>query len=101
MSSFERRTAVQGFRCGSILEQLASRKAGATALFLATALAGGPTVWAQDVQNAANASGPVALEELVVTGSRIARPDGFEAPTPVMVLGVEEMKASPGANLAE
>ncbi len=40
------------------------------------------------------------LGEVTVTGTRVMR-DGYEAPTPVSVLGVEEMRASPTTNLAD
>ncbi len=40
------------------------------------------------------------LEEVVVTGSRIAR-DGFDTPTPVNVLGAQEIAASAPANIAD
>ncbi len=36
-------------------------------------------------------TGPAQVEELVVTGSRVVR-DGFQAPTPVTVVGVEQLK---------
>ena len=41
-----------------------------------------------------------ALDEIVVTGSRIVR-DGYEAPTPVSVLGSEELNAMNVVNLAD
>ncbi len=40
------------------------------------------------------------VEEIVVTGSRIVR-DGYEAPTPVSVLGTEDLKAMNDANIAD
>lgn len=40
------------------------------------------------------------LEEVVVTGSRIVR-DGFDAPTPVNVLGTEEIQSEAPANIAD
>lgn len=40
------------------------------------------------------------LEEVVVTGSRIAR-DGYDAPTPVNVLGAQEIAATAPANIAD
>ncbi len=51
----------------------------------------------------AAAAAPAAessLEEVVVTGSRVAR-DGYSAPTPVNVLGTEEIKAAAAANIAD
>ncbi len=40
------------------------------------------------------------LTEITVTGTRIAR-DGFEAPTPVSVLGVEEIQAAAVASITD
>lgn len=52
---------------------------------------------AQDVEAPAE---ELALQEIVVTGSRIAR-DGFEAPTPLTVIGVDQINASAPENLAD
>ena len=41
----------------------------------------------------ASAQAQASLDEIVVTGSRIVR-DGYEAPTPVTVLGVEPIQQS-------
>jgi iron complex outermembrane recepter protein len=41
-----------------------------------------------------------AIEEVVVTGSRITR-DGFDAPTPVTVIGEETIEAAAPENLAD
>jgi len=51
-------------------------------------------------QTAPQPNQPSAQEEIVVTGSRIAR-DGFEAPTPVTVISAEELEAVPRSNIAE
>ena len=40
------------------------------------------------------------IEEVVVTGTRIVR-DGYEAPTPVSVIGVEQMQNQATSNLAD
>lgn len=48
---------------------------------------------AQDVQSA-------TLDSVVVTGSRITR-DGYEAPTPVSVLGADELNALNTVNVAD
>jgi iron complex outermembrane receptor protein len=40
------------------------------------------------------------VEEIVVTGSRIVR-DGYEAPTPVSVLGAEQLDAMANTNIAD
>lgn len=65
---------------------------GATALFAGGALA-------QDNGGAA-ASDSQSDDKIVVTGSRIAR-DGFETPTPVTVLGAEEIELSGAVSLGE
>ena len=46
------------------------------------------------------AASPAPVEEIVVTGTRIVR-DGFEAPTPVSVVGVEEILTSASSNPAD
>jgi outer membrane receptor protein involved in Fe transport len=50
-------------------------------------------------QTAQSAQAP-SLDEIVVTGSRVIR-DGYEAPTPVSVLGAEELNAMNDANIAD
>jgi len=64
---------------------------------LAGALMAGPAS-AQTAQSA-QATTP-SLDEIVVTGSRVVR-DGYEAPTPVSVLGAEELNAMNDANIAD
>lgn len=44
--------------------------------------------------------GDAELEQITVTGSRIARP-GFDAPTPTTSLGVEEIQKAAPANIAD
>ncbi|MCC6914641.1 MAG: TonB-dependent receptor plug domain-containing protein, partial [Rhodospirillaceae bacterium] len=46
------------------------------------------------------APAPASIDEIVVTGSRIVR-DGYEAPTPVSVLGVEELDSMNAVNIAD
>jgi iron complex outermembrane receptor protein len=41
-----------------------------------------------------------AVEEIVVTGSRIAR-EGYEAPTPLTVMNIEAIENAAGSNIAE
>ena len=51
--------------------------------------------------NAASApSGQSEFEEIVVTGSRIVR-DGYEAPTPVTVVGIEQIQDTAKPNIAD
>ncbi|MHB1206742.1 MAG: hypothetical protein ACYCZX_14320, partial [Rhodospirillaceae bacterium] len=56
----------------------------ATPLLVAILSANATTAYAADAQTA---QAP-AVEEIVVTGSRVVR-DGYQAPTPVSVVGVE------------
>ncbi|WP_161966169.1 TonB-dependent receptor plug domain-containing protein [Steroidobacter cummioxidans] len=53
---------------------------------------------AQDVP--AGASQPNSLQEVVVTGSRISR-ENFEAPTPLTVIGTEQINQAAPENLAD
>ncbi len=79
------------FRVG--LKKSALRTASATAILLATTLAA-------HAQEQLAAAAPVATDEIVVTGTRIVR-DGYEAPTPTTVVGVEELQAAAQANVAD
>lgn len=69
----------------------------ATSLLLLS-LAGTQTVLAQTADSQGGED--TVLEAVEVTGSRILR-DGYEAPTPLTVIGVEEMQASAPANVAD
>ena len=40
------------------------------------------------------------VEEVIVTGTRIVR-DGYQAPTPVSVIGIEQMQNQATSNLAD
>ena len=60
------------------------------------ALLGTSTAYSQ----ASSQSGDDAIEEVVVTGSRIAR-DGYDAPTSVSVLGEQDIEAAAPENLAD
>ncbi|MFZ4110758.1 MAG: hypothetical protein ACOYKQ_09850, partial [Polymorphobacter sp.] len=58
---------------------------------------------AQQAQSAPTQPGAALVdgtEAIVVTGSRIAR-DGYDAPTPVSVIGAKELKAESPANIAD
>ncbi len=65
--------------------------ASALALFAVSAGAASAQAPAEDTAN---------LEAVVVTGSRIVR-DGYEAPTPTTVLGVEELQRKAPVNIAD
>ncbi|WP_116812372.1 TonB-dependent receptor domain-containing protein [Steroidobacter cummioxidans] len=80
-----------------ILSSMARRRAKVLALSTvgATALAtvAVTNTYAQDAES-------TTLDQVVVTGSRIVR-DGYEAPTPVSVLGAEELTALNVVNVAD
>src|SRR4051812_40518542 len=56
----------------------------------------GQSAWAQTASQKAEAA--PAVEEVVVTGSRIVR-EGYEAPTPLTVVGTEQLQNSASSNL--
>ncbi|MEJ0039717.1 MAG: TonB-dependent receptor [Gammaproteobacteria bacterium] len=47
------------------------------------------------------ADGDEGLQEIVVTGSRIQRPNGFSAPTPVTVVGAERLEQRAITNIGD
>lgn len=49
---------------------------------------------------AAQTAAPAAVDEIVVTGTRIVR-DGYQAPTPLTVLGEEQLQALSPENIAD
>ncbi|MCC6912581.1 MAG: TonB-dependent receptor [Rhodospirillaceae bacterium] len=49
---------------------------------------------------AQQAQAPAAVDEIVVTGTRVVR-DGYEAPTPVSVIGIEQLENQATSNLAD
>ncbi len=51
-------------------------------------------------QAAQTAQAPAVVDEIVVTGTRVVR-DGYEAPTPVSVIGVEALDNVATSNLAD
>ena len=57
----------------------------------AVAFAGQTSAWAQSASQKAEAA--PAVEEVVVTGSRIVR-EGYEAPTPLTVVGTDQLEKS-------
>ncbi|MGE3335812.1 MAG: TonB-dependent receptor plug domain-containing protein [Rhodospirillaceae bacterium] len=68
----------------------------ASALALMIAL----PAYAQDAASTQVAQATGVEEEIVVTGSRIVR-NGYEAPTPVSVLGAEDLNAQAALNIAD
>jgi outer membrane receptor protein involved in Fe transport len=68
-----------------------------TTVSVAAVLASSPAAHAQTAQQA---QAPAAVDEIVVTGTRVVR-DGYEAPTPVSVLGAEELNAMAVTNIAD
>ena len=61
------------------------------ALAVTLAAGFGQAAFAQQTQLAAAAATEASVDEIVVTGTRVVR-DGYEAPTPVSVIGVEEIE---------
>jgi iron complex outermembrane receptor protein len=75
------------------------RALGRTGVSLMTLMAslGGGTAAAQE-----QASAPAdVLQEVTVTGSRIVRADGYQAPTPVSILGSEDLNKMAVTNVAD
>lgn len=69
--------------------------ASVVAMMVAMPMSGSNVALAQDQ----SAQAP-SIEQIVVTGSRIVR-DGFEAPTPVSVLGIEDLNVIAVPNIAD
>ncbi|WP_304191113.1 TonB-dependent siderophore receptor [Phenylobacterium aquaticum] len=67
---------------------------------LAALLASTHAATAAEAADATAGKGEAVVEEVLVTGSRVVR-DGYDAPTPVNVLGTEEIKAAAPANIAD
>ena len=63
---------------------------------LLAAILGASSAHAADAQTAQAPQ----VEEIVVTGSRVVR-DGYEAPTPVSVVGIETLQNAATSNLAD
>ena len=72
-----------------------SQLRGSAALAVVLGLASGLSTPA-----AAQTAAPAAVDEIVVTGTRIVR-DGYEAPTPLTVLGEEQLQALSPENIAD
>ena len=70
------------------------------ALAVTLAAGFGQAAFAQQTQLAAAAATEASVDEIVVTGTRVVR-DGYEAPTPVLVIGVEEIEDAATANIAD
>jgi iron complex outermembrane receptor protein len=65
---------------------------------LASAVSGAQSAYAQSP--APQAAQAPAVEEIVVTGTRVVR-DGYEAPTPVSVIGVEALQNQAGGDITD
>jgi len=63
-------------------------------------LAVSSSVLAQDASVDNAESDDQTLEEVVVTGTRVVR-DGYEAPTPVSVMGIEQLESFASPNIAD
>ncbi len=92
---------------GRLSETSVKRRALATvsttALVISAVSLSSGHAFAQAAQTAAAATAPAQtaeVEEVIVTGSRIVR-DGYEAPTPLTVVGVEQLQTSGSTNVAD
>lgn len=77
---------------------LINSSVGALGLLLATALPGAANAQAASPPPPADAEADQS--DIVVTGSRVVR-DGYQAPTPLTVLGAEDLQRSAVVNIAE
>ena len=78
-----------------------AHKIGFGAAMTALALVHSAPALAQEAAASANSSEATAGDQIIVTGSRVAR-DGFQAPTPVLVLTQEDIQnTSPSNNIAD
>ncbi|MHB1206006.1 MAG: TonB-dependent receptor domain-containing protein [Rhodospirillaceae bacterium] len=80
--------------------QLLTNSASIIALLVAMPLAAHAADAPAQTAAAVQTADVPAVEEVVITGSRIVR-NGYEAPTPVSVLGVEELAAQAPQNIAD
>jgi outer membrane receptor protein involved in Fe transport len=88
---------------GSVAAAVRRTLGNASTVLLAIAPLAAGTAMAQEQPSAAAAaadSGGMVLQEVTVTGSRIVR-DGYEAPTPVSVLGTDQLEKMATTNLAD
>src|SRR6478609_128639 len=72
----------------------------ATPLMLAILGGSAGSAFAQAAPQTAQNSAQAPTEEIIVTGTRVVR-DGYEAPTPVSVVTVEQLQTSATDNIAD
>ncbi len=84
---------------GEIIMKTSGLRLAALASTSSVALVAGALLSAPAYAQTQSAQAPT-LDEIVVTGSRVIR-DGYEAPTPVSVLGADELNAMNDANIAD
>ncbi len=89
---------LRGVRSRFAQKTIASRLMSMTALSAAVTLGTTTMAWSQTPAPQPAQAAPV--EEIVVTGSLIVR-DGYEAPTPVTVMGIEQIQQSSPAGIAD
>lgn len=95
-------TAACELKRSSVAVAVRSALGSATLLAFASLAAGTAFAQEQQVAQAAPAQqGSAVLQEITVTGSRIARADGYEAPTPVSVLGAEDLNKMATTTIAD
>lgn len=95
----------------SVAVRRALGTAGASWLILSAALAAGTATAQEQVEDAASAESAQSAEsagspesdvlgQVTVTGTRIVR-DGYEQPTPVTVIGVEQLQEAPSQHISD
>jgi len=92
------RTSARGKQSSVALAVRRALGCASVTLALTASLAAG-TAGAQEQQ--ANPQGTGVLQEVTVTGTRIQREDGYEAPTPVSVLGTEQLNQMATTTIAD
>lgn len=98
MSGLYRALDVQDRYCRSSFRW---SRAGVSALAITFSMTALQPALAQSTPQAADSvASPSGNEDIVITGSRIVR-DGYQAPTPLTVLGAEDMQATAPSNVAD
>ncbi|MHB1205451.1 MAG: TonB-dependent receptor plug domain-containing protein [Rhodospirillaceae bacterium] len=85
---------------GSREKQRALATVSAGALLIAAVAAVPMQVRASEAEAQPQNAPVTQIEEVVVTGTRIIR-DGYEAPTPLTVVGIDQIQAAAPANIAD
>jgi outer membrane receptor protein involved in Fe transport len=91
-------TIRRGRSASASLRSMRALLAGAASLSAITAAL--QPACAQSASPAASQTAQAPVEEIVVTGTRVVR-DGYEAPTPLTVVGIEQIQQQAPPNIAD